>query len=194
MRAERWLWRFAPLTCLALLHPGIGLAGDDDDFAAPSYAIQPGDVLEVEVWREPDLRKEVLVRSDGGISFPLAGDLLVAGLTISEVKEELTHRIEAYIPDAVVSVAVKEIGGNIVYVVGKVNRPGGFAFAKPIDVMQALSLAGGMTTFADRGTIHILRRSSGVQAALPFDYSDVASGKDLETNILLRSGDTVVVQ
>lgn len=194
MSVEGLCRRLVPLVCVTMLHAGAIQAEQADETITPSYAIQPGDVLEVEVWREPDLQKEVLVRSDGGISFPLAGDLLVAGLTISEVKVRLTERIEEYIPDAVVSVAVREIGGNIVYVVGKVNRPGAFAFTNPIDVMQALSMAGGTTTFADRGGIHILRRSDGVQVALPFDYSDVASGKNLETNVLLRSGDTVVVQ
>lgn len=158
------------------------------------YNIQAGDVLQVSVWREPELTADVLVRSDGGISFPLAGELKAAGNSVSQVKDMLTLRIQEYVPDAVVSVAVKAIGGNRVYVVGKVNRPGEYAFSHPIDVMQALSMAGGITPFSDRSNIRILRRVDGEQRALPFDYSDVASGKNLRTNVMLEAGDTVVVQ
>ena len=160
---------------------------------ADSYRIQPGDVLIVSVWKETDLRSEVLVRSDGGVSFPLAGELQAAGHSVEELRTSIKERIKEYIPDAVVTVAVKEIGGNRVYVIGKVNRPGEFAFRGPIDVMQALSLAGGTTSFAAVNDIHILRRENGQQKAIQFRYSEIESGRKLEQNILLRSGDTVVV-
>ena len=157
------------------------------------YAVQPGDVLTVTVWKEADLQREVLVRPDGGLSFPLAGDIAALGLSVDEVRELLTERLKRYIPDPVVTVALKQIGGNRVYVLGKVNRPGEYAFSKPIDVMQALSLAGGTTPFAALNDIVILRRDNGKQQSIRFRYSDVENGRGLDQNIQLRSNDTVVV-
>jgi polysaccharide export outer membrane protein len=158
-----------------------------------SYKVQPGDVLQVSVWKEPDLQSELLVRPDGGISFPLAGDVTVSGLSVAAVSDVIAERIKRYIPDPVVTVVTKAIGGNHIYVVGKVNRPGEFPFSRPLDVMQALSLAGGTTPFASLSSIRILRRDNGKQTAMRFDYGDIENGKALENNILLRSGDTVVV-
>lgn len=158
-----------------------------------SYQIQPGDVLQISVWKEPDLQAETLVRPDGGISFPLAGDLVVSGLTVAQAGAALTERIKRYIPDPVVTVVTKLIGGNHVYVVGKVNRPGEFQFNRPLDVMQALSMAGGATPFASLSDIRILRRENGKQTAIKFDYTDIENGKKLDKNIVLNSGDTVVV-
>ena len=158
------------------------------------YHLQPGDVVDISVWKEQDLRRETLVRSDGGLSFPLAGDINVAGLTVAEVRGELERRLAKFIPDVTVSVAVQQINGNQIFVVGRVNRPGAFKFDRPIDVMQALSLAGGATEFAGVDNIRILRRGpNGRQHSLDFAYSDVAHGRQLEQNIVLQSGDTVVV-
>jgi polysaccharide export outer membrane protein len=178
--------------CVLLVMSLVGAAGvahADADL----YRIQPGDTLMVSVWKEQDLRSEVLVRSDGGVSFPLAGELQAAGHTVDELNQAIKEKIKEYIPDAVVTVAVKEIGGNRVYVIGKVNRPGEFSFRGPIDVMQALSMAGGATSFAAVNDIHILRRENGQQKAIAFHYSDIENGRKLEQNILLRAGDTVVV-
>ncbi len=158
------------------------------------YQIQPGDILQVSVWKEADLQAEVLVRPDGGISFPLAGDLMVSGLSVAQTADLISKKIERYIPDPVVTVATKQIGGNHIYVLGKVNRPGEFPFSKSLDVMQALSLGGGTTPYASLSDIRILRRDeSGQPIAIRFDYSLIEKGKALETNIVLRSGDTVVV-
>lgn len=160
---------------------------------ATSYLIQPGDTLTVSVWKEKDLQTEVLVRPDGGLSFALAGDLKASGKSVEELRNELTQRLKAYIPDPVVTVAVKEIGGNRIYVLGKVTRPGVFAFSSPVDVMQALSLAGGTTPFAALNDIVILRRHDERVEAIPFHYGQVERGRELAQNVLLRSGDTVVV-
>lgn len=157
------------------------------------YRIQPGDVLAVSVWKEQDLQGDVLVRPDGGMSFPLVGDVQAAGRTIEELRRAVDERLRKYIPDPSVAIAVKQIGGNRIYVLGKVNRPGEYPFSRPIDVMQALSLAGGATSFAELDSIQILRREQGRQIALRFEYSAVERGRKLEQNILLRSGDTVVV-
>ncbi len=134
------------------------------------------------------------MRSDGGLSFPLAGDLRVSGMTPDDVRHELETRLSKFIPDVTVSVAVQQINGNQVFVVGRVNKPGVFKFDRPVDVMQALSLAGGATEFAGLDAIRILRRAAdGGQHTFDFAYTDVARGRHLEQNIVLRSGDTVVV-
>lgn len=158
-----------------------------------SYIVQPGDALTVSVWKEQELQGEVLVRPDGGLSFPLAGDVEAAGHTVDEIRKVLQARLTKYIPDPVVTVAVKAVNGSRIFVVGKVNRPGDFPLIRPIDVMQALSLAGGATPFADVNGIRILRRDGGRQVVFRFRYDEVRRGKDLSENILLRSGDTVVV-
>ncbi len=158
-----------------------------------AYILHAGDVLTVSVWKETDLQSEALIRPDGGLSFPLAGELPAAGHTVDELTKMLETRIRRYVPDAVVSVAVKTAYGNRFYVLGKVNRPGDFPLTGPLDVVQALTLAGGATPFADTNGIIILRREEGRQKSIPFHYSDIEHGRKLEQNILLKSGDTVVV-
>jgi polysaccharide export outer membrane protein len=157
------------------------------------YKILPGDLLAVTVWKEEDLSLEVLVRPDGRFSFPLVGDVQAAGRGVNEIRDDIVSRIDTYIPDAVVTVLVREIAGNKAYVVGKVNRPGPFVMNDDTDVMQALSIAGGTTTFAALKKIVILRRSGGSQTAIPFNYNEVEDGERLEQNIVLQPGDVVVV-
>jgi polysaccharide export outer membrane protein len=168
-------------------------AVDLDVAMTPGYLLQPGDVLQIAVWKETDLTAETLIRPDGGISFPLAGDLHAAGHTVAELTTMLEQRVRKLEPDAVVTVMVKAAVGNRVYVIGKVARPGDFPLNRPTDVMQALSLAGGATPFADTNAIRILRRNGDRQIAIAFHYSDVERGRRLDQNILLQSGDTVVV-
>ena len=158
-----------------------------------SYKLQPGDILQVVVWKETDLQSEVLIRPDGGISFALAGDVQAAGRSTDELRQELENRVRRLVPGAVVTVAVKAVAGNRVFVIGKVNKPGDFALNRPIDVLQALSLAGGTTPFADRNAIRVLRREGNRQLSMRFHYGEVAKGRHLEQNVLLQSGDTVVV-
>jgi polysaccharide biosynthesis/export protein len=179
----------AVLWVLCLLAARVPLAAAETE----PYRVQPGDVLIVSVWKEQDLQSEVLVRPDGGLSLPLVGDVQAAGRSIEDLRAIVDERLRKFIPDASVTIAVKQIGGNRIYVLGKVNRPGEFAFSRPIDVMQALSLAGGATSFASLDNIKILRREHGRQRALTFRYSEVEAGRSLDQNILLQSGDTVVV-
>ena len=160
----------------------------------PLYMVQPGDILEISVWGEPELQRSVLVRPDGGFSFPLVGDIDADGKAPKQLREEITERLDQYVPDATVSVSVNQIQGNKVYIIGKVNRPGEFTISRPVDVMQALSMAGGTTPFASLDDIKILRRTKeGRQDAIPFNYSQVERGKKLEQNQLLISGDVIVV-
>lgn len=179
---------YAALLWLVCAFSGAAQAEDIE-----AYRIQPGDLLVVSVWKEQDLQGEVLVRPDGGLSFPLVGDIAAAGRTIEELRVAMIDRLRKFIPDPAVTIAVKQLGGNRIYVLGKVNRPGEFLFSRPIDVMQALSMAGGATSFAALDDIQILRREPRGQTALRFRYSEVEQGRKLEQNILLRSGDTVVV-
>lgn len=172
----------------------VGAPPAEEAVRANAYRIQPGDVLNISVWKEQDLQADVIVRPDGGLSFPLAGDQVAAGRTVDELRQVLAGKLQKFIPDPVVTVAVKALGGNRVYVVGKVARPGEFPFSRPLDVMQSLSLAGGATSFADVNDIRILRRGeNGKQVILPFRYDDVSRGRHLEQNVLLQTGDTVVV-
>ncbi len=145
------------------------------------------------MWKEQGLERQVLVLPDGMISFPLAGHLRAAGRTAEELQAALVEKIKPFIPDAVITVSVQNVAGNKIYVIGQVNNPGEFSPAHPLTVMQALALAGGLTPFGDEDDIVILRHKSGEQIVLPFDDSDVKRGKNLELNIILESGDVVVV-
>lgn len=164
-----------------------------DSTVTDGYQLQPGDLLQVVVWKESDLQSEVLIRPDGGISFALAGDLQAAGLTTDQLRAELETRVQKLIPDAVVTVSVKAPNGNRVFVIGKVNHPGDFPLLRPIDVMQAISMAGGLTPFASSNRIRVLHRDGLRQVARRFRYNEVAKGRHLEQNVLLQSGDTVIV-
>lgn len=161
--------------------------------AGEAYEVQPGDLLFISVWKEPELQKEVLVRPDGAISFPLSGEINSKNKSAEQLRVELTDRLSRYIPDLVVTVSVLEINGNKVFVIGQVNRPGEFIVNPRVDVMQALSMAGGTTPFADLKNIRILRRTKAGQIALEFRYDEVVRGRELEQNIILQSGDVVVV-
>jgi len=157
------------------------------------YKIGPEDVLEISVWKEEELQREVLVRPDGGISFPLAGDVQVEGKTPIEVEQQITTRIQKYIPEAVVTVSVKTVSGYTIFVNGKVKQPGKFVVGRYMDVMQAITLAGGLDTFADEDKIKVIRRQNGKQAVHQFKYNEVKKGNNLDQNIILQSGDVIVV-
>jgi polysaccharide biosynthesis/export protein len=183
------LWQVC--TPIFVLSCVIGSAAQAADLP---YQVQPGDVLSIAVWKEPDLQgPAVLVRPDGSISFPLVGQLDARGKSVNDLQQAITERLRKFISDPVVTVSITDIKGNKVYVLGQVTKPGEFIVNPRVDVMQALSMAGGTTPFASLNNIIILRRAGGNQTALPFHYSDVAKGKDLQQNIELQSGDIVVV-
>ena len=157
------------------------------------YRIGPEDVLHISVWKEEDLDREVLVRPDGGISFPLAGDLQVSGRTPLEVQDEIRTRLQRYVPNAEVTVSVETVSGYTVFVLGEVNAPGQFTLGRYVDVLQALTLAGGLTPYASERNITVRRRENGEEAVYDFNYNDVEKGRDRGQNIILQSGDVVVV-
>lgn len=158
-----------------------------------SYVIGPGDVLHISVWKEEAMQKEVVVKPDGGISFPLIGEVVAGGKTTNELKQELVEKLKRFIPNPVVNVSVASTRSNKIYVVGKVNRPGEYTTSNYMDVLQALSMAGGLTAFADSEDIKVIRKLNGKTKVFLFDYDDVISGERLDMNILLKAGDTVVV-
>ena len=157
------------------------------------YTVKPGDTLEISVWKEPELQGPVLITPDGAFAFPLVGQVDARGKTVTELQALISERLQKYISEPVVTVSVKDVRGNKVFVIGQVNKPGEFIVNPRVDVMQALSMAGGTTAFASLGNIMILRRTGPKQESLRFDYTEVAHGKNLEQNIELRSGDIVVV-
>ena len=161
--------------------------------SGPSFYLGAEDVLEISVWKDEALTKQAVVRPDGMVSFPLIGQIRAAGRTVEDLQREIQRKISRYVPDAPVTVMVLEIGSPKIYVVGKVNKPGVYIMGHYLRVMQALAMAGGTTTFADRDDIMIIREESGRQTIMKFNYDRVASGRDLHKNITLEPGDTVVV-
>ncbi len=157
------------------------------------YVVKPGDILEISVWKEPDLQRQVLVRPDGAFSFPLVGQVDARGRTVMELNNVVSERLSKYIADAVVTISVQQINGNKIYVLGQVNKPGEFIVNPSVNVIQALSMAGGMTPFAASNDIIVLRGQGKQQTATPFRYADVVRGRNLDQNIELIAGDIVVV-
>ena len=161
--------------------------------AADVYRLNPGDKLEITVWQEENLKQEVVVLPDGTISFPLVGHVAAAGKTTEDLVKLLRERLSKFIPDSEINVRLLAAEGNMIYVTGEVKNPGKFVMKGPTDVMQALSMAGGLTAFAKKNSIIVLRREAdGRTNSLPFDYGDVEDGDNIESNILLQSGDTIV--
>jgi polysaccharide export outer membrane protein len=159
----------------------------------PLYVIQPNDLLEVFVWKEPDLTRKVLVRPDGRISFPLVQDLQAAGMTPGELKEQVEGKLAEFLESPNVTIIVEAIQSYRVYVTGKVQKPGALTSEKPVTVLQALTMAGGLQEFANAADMTILRNHGEENVVFRFHYKDVVQGKNPEQNILLKSGDVVVV-
>jgi len=189
-----WIcWLTATVAAQPPAQPAGQRAAQPETASVVRYEVQPSDVLQVSVWKEPDLTQQVVVRPDGAFSFPLVGEVNAVGKTVEELRRELVQQLTRIIPDVVVTVAVLEIRGNKVYVIGQVIRPGEFIVNPRVDVIQALSLAGGTTPFASPSEIFVLRRDGAQQRRLAFNFDAVLRGRDLEQNVLLRSGDVVVV-
>jgi polysaccharide export outer membrane protein len=158
------------------------------------FVIGPGDVLQIDVWKEPEASiASVIVRSDGIISIPLAKEIVAAGFTPRELEQQLGTKLSKLIREAEVTVLVKEIHSERVYLIGAVRKEGPLVLQAPITVLQAIAEAGGLTDYAKRGSIYILRQENAKQTRIPFDYSAVIKGQRAEQNVMLRPGDTVVV-
>lgn len=190
MKRLLWVLTFIVTT---MIFPGPLFAQERGRGGDPGYRLGPEDLLSIAVWKDESLTREVLVRPDGMISFPLVGDLPAEGRSVEELRADLIRRLSPYLPDPTLSVMVSKINSTKVYVVGKVNRPGEYLIGSTIDVMQALSLAGGLTPYASENKIRILRREKGEQRTYLFRFGEVKKGEFLEQNILLQRGDVVIV-
>lgn len=164
--------------------------------AGEAYALRHGDRLQISVWKEEALNREVRVLPDGSISFPLVGRILVSGMSTIDVEKRLLEGLKRYIPEAVVTVVVTGTDGNSVYVLGKVVKPGPVALTSPdTTVLQVLSQAGGLDRFANADAIMVMRRSPKDPRAqmLRVRYSELLRGEALDSNVVMRPGDTILV-
>jgi len=159
----------------------------------PLYIIQPNDILEVFVWKEPDLTRKILVRPDGRISFPLVQDMQAGGISPGELKDRIEKKLKEYIGSPNVTIIVEAIQSYKIFVTGKVQKPGSMMVEKPVTVLQALAMAGGFQEFAKPSEMTVIRNYGSENVVFRFDYGEVIKGKNGNQNILLRSGDVVVV-
>ena len=162
--------------------------------ADAAYLISPGDVLEVQVWKEPEISKVLPVRPDGKISLPLLNDVQAAGLTAASLAADLTEKLKKFISDPQVTVILAQVNSQRVYIMGEVLRGGSYPLEAGMTVLQALSNAGGFTTFANQRKIYVLRQVNGKQVKYPFNYKAVIKGRKTEENRVLQPGDTIVVR
>ncbi len=182
-------WLLWALACWAA-EPA-GQAADNQ--SNQGYYLQAGDVIELSVWKEPDLTREILIGPDGFISIPLIGAVEAKNKTLDVLRVEIKNRLSSVVNEPSVNISLRGVGGSKIFVLGKVARPGEYPLTQPVDVLQALSKAGGVTPFADAGDIKIIRRTGQDQAVIRFNYNQVERGKHLEQNITLASGDTILV-
>lgn len=156
--------------------------------AAERYLLNAGDILDISVWNEETLNKQVVILPDGMISFPLAGEVLAEGKNITQLQQALTDKLKDYLAEPAVTVAVSSLSGNTIHVLGKISNPGSFVMNRVYNVTQALSLAGGLSPYAEENNISVLRD----QTVIPVRYADIKKGK-ISTNIQLKSGDVIVI-
>jgi polysaccharide export outer membrane protein len=174
------------LMVLLLAKQGLGAEGE-------LYKIGPGDLVEISVWKDETLTKQMIVPPDGVLSFPLVGDIDVNKLTVTQLRSTLAERLADYLPDPTVSAMLIKPESMRVFVIGKVNNPGMFPINLETNLMQVLAMAGGLNPFAASSKILILRQDGGQTIKIPFDYPRVEKGEDLQQNVLLKRGDVVVV-
>jgi polysaccharide export outer membrane protein len=161
---------------------------------APDYEIGPADMVRVTVWRSPELSAEVPVRPDGRISVPLLGDVAASGLTTSALREKIASGLSEYVTAPDVTVVVTQVNSKVVFLVGEVARPTAVPLNRRMRVLDAISMAGGFTPFADKGDVKVLRSlPDGSVEEHEFDYGKFVKGKKPESNLVLEPGDTIVV-
>jgi polysaccharide biosynthesis/export protein len=166
------------------------------DSAKPdaAYIIGPGDLLAINVWNEPEVTGKVPVRTDGKISVPLAGEIQASGLTPAGLQASISKKLNEFVKQPSVTVVVQEMNSRQFNVLGEVEHPGSFPLIRPTRVLDALAQAGGFREFAKVKNIYVLRRSStGGSVKLPFNYKRVAQGQNIQDDIELQAGDTVIV-
>lgn len=166
----------------------------DPNAPPPGYVIGADDLLTIKVWQDEKMSGDVLVRPDGKVTLALVNDIQAAGLTPDQFRLALTTAAEKFIEGPTVNVTVKQINSRKVYIQGAVNKPGPYQLSGRMDVLQMLSMAGGLTEYADKGNIGIFRTENGKQVRYRFNWNEVVDGKRLQQNIELKVGDTIVVK
>jgi polysaccharide export outer membrane protein len=189
MVTKGWFFLVGVCFWVALALPGIaGASGVAED----GYRIGAGDVLSISVWKNADLTRVVQVLPDGRISFPLLGQIMVEDITVAQLTSTLEEKISRFSPEPQISVEVQQVNSQVVYVLGRVNRPGHFVLDRNINVLQALAMAGGLTPFAKRREIKVFRAEKAETVVYPFDYDAVTENSALGQNIRLKRGDIIV--
>jgi polysaccharide export outer membrane protein len=192
---------------MAVLLLGVLLAGAAGAQSAPatssataadkphddSFVIGNDDVLAINVWKEPDISRSIPVRSDGKISLPLVGEVQAAGLTPLKLEKDIAEKLKNYISEPEVTVMVQQVNSQKFNILGQVTKPGTYVIANSPTVLDAIALAGGFRDFAKKKSIYVLRHSASGESRLPFNYKDVSQGKNMEQNIKLQPGDTIIV-
>jgi len=158
-----------------------------------SFVIGNDDVLAINVWKEPDISRSIPVRSDGKISLPLVGEVQAAGLTPLKLETDIAIKLKNYIAEPEVTVMVQQVNSQKFNILGQVARPGSYVIANSPTVLDAIALAGGFRDFAKQKSIYVLRQGSGGESRIKFNYKDVSQGKNMEQNIKLQPGDTIIV-
>jgi polysaccharide export outer membrane protein len=194
---------WAAMVCVSIVVCAVPFAARAQDVRSPSpaqrgaglatYRIGAGDTLQVFVWKEPDLTRDVVVRIDGKISLPLLGDVQAAGITPGELADELGRLLKKFVGSPVVTVGVNHPTSTRFFVLGMVAKSGEFPMSGPTTVVQALALAGGLREYAKADAILVLRQEGTTPRFIPVNYKRLESGRDGAQNILLQPGDTVLV-
>jgi polysaccharide export outer membrane protein len=203
MNRMGWLTGIASLGCLLVVGvvdaqqgktPSPGVKGSGEVMAdSDKYVIGPEDVLSIHVWKEDALTRQVSVRSDGRISLPLIDEVQAAGLTPLQLKEKLTVRLQEFIDNPSVSVIVTEANSQKVYVSGEVKTPGVYRLRGETTLLQVIPMAGGFTEWADQKKIVVIRKEGEKDKRIIINYKKIVSGEDMSANIVVKSGDTVIV-
>jgi polysaccharide export outer membrane protein len=182
----------APPARMATAAPAARVNGTDDKgVVTPEYLLGPGDKLRIEVYKDPQMSQSVQIRPDGKVTLPLVGDLEASGRTPVQLRDTVTRALKEYMNNPVVTVIVVEATTATAYVVGGVTHPGAVPVLGHLTVLQALAMAGGLTDFADRKNIRVLRKAGAGTQSIPFNYKDAIKGS--APSVDLRAGDTVVV-
>jgi len=194
MKKKLNLCIFSLSLILLLIFPQI--SNGQEKINKSSYKIRVGDVLEIITWKEPDFsREEVLVRSDGMVTFPLINDIEAAGRTTMDLKNDIENGLKDYVSNPIVTVTVRTPTVNVkkFYILGEVVNTGEYDLTKELTVLQAFALAGGFTEWASKKEIIILRNENGKEKSIRVNYKNIAKGKDFSQNIKLKADDTIIV-
>ncbi|MGH9607963.1 MAG: polysaccharide biosynthesis/export family protein [Terracidiphilus sp.] len=172
--------------------PSVSPSQTPAEDSSDPYVIGASDLLTVTVWKQATLSDTMLVRPDGMISMPLLGDVQAAGLTPQQLSNQIATKLKKYIEDPRVFVLVSQINSKVVYTLGEVGKKGPIAMTSGMTLLQAISSAGGLTDYANKGKIYILRTEAGKQVKIPVQYKRALKG-DGNLNLVLKPGDTIVV-